>query len=163
MRRGYFTLAVLAVLVFAFEPSMAQQRTVKESLIGSWLITDVVDERPGGGRRDSWQGPASGHLTFDISGRFTQIILGPVVGSMRRPDPRVPDRLIVAFFGQYEVDEAAKKVTIKIEGAGHSERVGATQFWNVQGSGDALVLVGSARTDQDGEFVPKLQVKRAGR
>jgi hypothetical protein len=151
-----------AALGLALAPSQApsQEKSFKEAIIGPWIITSVFDEYQNGEKKDNWGGPVKGQLTFGRTGRFTTIIIGPSVASMKTDDPRKPDSLVVAYYGSYTVDEAGKKINGKIEGASYSPRVNMDTTWTVQGSGDKLTLIGSPRKDQHGTFSPKLEVRR---
>jgi len=147
-------------LTSAASPAPAQEKSFKESIIGAWIVTSVFDEYQNGEKKDNWGGPVKGQLTFGRTGRFTTIIIGPPVASMKSDDPRKPDALVVAYYGSYSVDEAAKKIIGKIESASYSGRVNVETAWTVQGSGNTLTLVGSPRKDQHGTFSPKLEVRR---
>jgi hypothetical protein len=157
----YAVLGVAALgLVFATTSSPAQQKSFKETVTGAWIVTSVFDEYSNGEKRDNWGGPVKGQLTFGRTGRFTQILVGPPVASMKSDDPRRPDALTVAYFGTWSVDEAGKTINAKVETAAHSSRANTDTSWTVQGSGDTLTLIGSPRKDQHGTFSPKLTVKR---
>jgi hypothetical protein len=147
-------------LALAASQASAQEKSFKEAIIGPWIITSVFDEYQNGDKKDNWGGPVKGQLTFGRTGRFTTIIIGPSVASMKTDDPRKPDALVVAYYGSYTVDEAGKKINGKIEAASYSPRVNVDTTWTVQGSGDKLTLVGSPRKDQHGTFSPKLEVRR---
>ena len=154
------TFGTLFSLALAASHATAQEKSFKEAIIGPWVITSVFDEYQTGEKKDNWGGPVKGQITFGRTGRFTTIIIGPSAASMKSDDPRKPDALVVAYYGSYTVDEAAKKINGKIEGASYSPRVNMDTTWTVQGSGDKLTLVGSPRKDQHGTFSPKLEVKR---
>ena len=144
--------AALLSLAFAASQATAQEKSFKEAIIGPWLITSVFDEYQNGEKKDNWGGPVKGHITFGRSGRFTTIIIGPSVASMKTDDPRKPDAMIVAYYGFYSVDEAGKKISGKIEAASYSPRVNMDTVWTVQGSGDTLTLIGSPRKDLTRDF-----------
>ena len=129
-------------------------------ITGAWLVTSVSDVAENGQARDSWKGQTHGQITFGRTGRFSQILVGPAVASMKGDEPRKPDALIVAQYGTYTVDEAGKKINLKIEGAGYSPRVKTEGSWTVEGTGDKLTFHGTPRKDSIGVFTPKLQVKR---
>jgi hypothetical protein len=155
-----FVGAALVGLTAVASQAMAQQKTLKETITGAWIVTSVFDEYSNGEKKDNWGGPVKGQLTFGNSGRFTQILVGPTVASMKTDDPRKPDAMTVAYYGTYSVDEAGKKINAKIEAATYSPRSNTDTSWTVTGSGNTLTLVGSPRKDQHGTFVPKLEVKR---
>jgi len=156
------TAAFGAVLGLALVGSQAsaQEKSFKEAIIGPWIITEVFNEYQNGEKKDNWGSPVKGQITFGRTGRFTQIIVGPAVASMKTDDPRKPDAPVVAYYGTYTLDEAGKKVIGKIEAASYSPRANSESIWTVQGSGDKLTLIGSPRKDQHGTFSPKLEVRR---
>jgi len=158
-RIAVLSIATLA-LAFTAIQAPAQQQSFKEAVTGAWLVTSVFDEYSNGEKRDNWDGPVKGQLTFGRTGRFTQILVGPQVASMKGDDPRKPDALTVAYFGTWSADEAGKKINAKIETATYSARANTDTAWTVQVSGDTMTLVGSPRKDQHGTFTPKLTVKR---
>ena len=125
-------------LVFEAGQAAAQEKSFKEAIIGPWIITAVFDEYQSGEKKDNWGGPVKGQLTFGRTGRFTTIIIGPAVSSMKTDDPRKPDAPVVAYYGRANMETV----------------------WTVQGSGDKLTLIGSPRKDQHGTFSPKLEVRR---
>src|SRR5262245_10752675 len=120
VRKAAFGAAFGLALIASQAP--AQEKSFKEAISGSWLITSVFDEYQNGVKRDNWGCPVKGQLTFGRTGRFTTIIIGPSVASMKGDDPRKPDALVVAYYGSYTVDEAGKKINGKIEGASYSPR-----------------------------------------
>jgi hypothetical protein len=154
------TFVTALSLALGASQALAQEKSFKEAITGPWIITSVFDEYQNGDKKDNWGGPVTGQITFGRTGRFTTIIVGPPVASMKTDDPRKPDALVVSYYGSYSVDEAGKKINGKIEGGSYSSRVNTDTGWTVQGSGDKLTLVGSPRKDQHGTFSPKLEVKR---
>lgn len=156
----YAVILAAGTLALSIGHASAQQKSLKEALTGAWLVTAINDLDDKGQNTNAWGGPVHGQITLGRTGRFTQILIGQQVGSMKQDDPRKPDALIVAYYGTYTVDEASKKVSLNIEGAGYSARVGKPQTWTVQGSGDKMTFVGSPRTDQRGTFTPHIEVKR---
>ncbi len=163
MKSARLTVALIfgmAIATMANTAIHAQQKSLKETLVGAWLITSVTDIDEKGQNTNAWDGPVHGQITLGRSGRFTQIIIGQPIASMKQDDPRKPDALVVVYYGTYTIDEASKKVSLNIEGAGYSSRVGQPQTWTIEGSGDKLTLVGSPRKDQRGIFTPHLEIKR---
>jgi hypothetical protein len=151
-----------AVLGFALAANQApaQEKSFKEMITGAWIVTSVFDQYENGEKKENWGGAVKGQITFGRTGRFTQILIGPVVVSMKGDDPRKPDASIVAYYGTYTINEAKKTIDAKVENASYSPRIGSPQSWTVEGSGDKLTLVGSTRKDQHGSFIPKLEVRR---
>jgi hypothetical protein len=132
-------------LACAATQAPAQEKSLKEAIIGPWLITAVFDEYQSGEKKDNWGGPVKGQITFGRTGRFTQILIGQPVASSKTDDPRKPDAPVVAYYGSYTVDEAGKKIIGKIEAASYSPRANMETIWTVQGSGDKLTFFLSPR------------------
>ncbi|MFL6305018.1 MAG: lipocalin-like domain-containing protein [Xanthobacteraceae bacterium] len=159
-KRLAFSAMVLGIALAGTSQVLAQEKSFKDAIIGAWIVTSVFDEYQNGEKKDNWGGQVQGQLTFGRTGRFTQILVGPAVSSMKTDDPRKPDAMTVSYYGTYSVDESGKKINAKIEAASYSARANTDTNWTVQGSGDKLTLVGSQRKDQHGTFTPKLEVRR---
>jgi len=151
--------ALLGMALLA-DQMQAQEKSFKEMITGAWLITAVFDEYQNGEKKDNWSGLVKGQITFGRTGRFTTILVGPPVASLKSKDPRKPDAKIVAYYGSYTVDEAGKKIVGKIETASFSPRANTETIWTVKGSGDKLTLVGSPLKDQHGTFSSNLEIRR---
>jgi hypothetical protein len=143
-------------------PAAAIAQSLASSIVGSWAVTAVADQYDGGQKINNW-GTVKGNLSFDANGRFTQILVGDVQSALKSPDPRKPDAPVVAYYGTYSVNEAAKSVTFNIEAAAWSPRAGTTNTSSVEINGDVMTFVGSARQDQVGTFRPRVELKRVPR
>jgi len=153
---GVFAIVALAAAM----PATALGQSLKSSIVGSWLVTSVVDQYDSGQKVNNW-GHAKGNMTFDAGGRFTQIIIGDAQPGLKTADPRKPDAAVVAYYGTYAVDESKKTVSFNIEAASYSARVGASFPSTFEVKGDVITMVGAARKDQLGQFRPMLELKRA--
>jgi len=152
------TLTALASGLLGIGPADAQG--LRESIVGGWLYTSASDNYADGQKRDNWGKPVTGQLILDRSGRFTQLLIGPPVAAMKTDDPRKPDAFVVSYYGTYTIDENAKTLTTKIEGASYSARKGSTFTSTIQLEGNKLTLIGSERKDQHGAFKPTVELKR---
>lgn len=154
------TLAILASAALFPLGAQSQDKPLKEAIIGSWLVTAVVDQYDSGKQVNNW-GTVKGSLTFDAAGRFNQIIIGDAQPALKTQDPRRPDAPVVAYYGTYTVDEGGKTIVTKLEAASYSARAGTTFTSIVEIKGDTMTLIGSSRKDQEGTFTPRLQLRRA--
>jgi hypothetical protein len=143
-------------------PAAAFAQSLASAIVGSWAVTTVADQYDNGKNINNW-GTVRGNLSFDANGRFMQILVGDVQSGLKGPDPRRPDAPVVAYYGTYSVNEAAKSVTFNIEAASWSPRAGASNTSSVELNGDVMTLVGSARKDQIGTFRPRVELKRVPR
>src|SRR5262249_6887785 len=150
MGEGYMglrtSIIAIALLGFSFSATEtpAQQKSFKEAITGAWIVTSVYDEYANGEKRDNWGGPVKGQITLGRTGRFSQILVGPPVAAMKSDDTRKPDAMSVAYYGTYSVDEAARRISAKIEAATYSARANTDTSWTVEGTGEGLTLIGSA-------------------
>ena len=156
-------LAAAAVLILACAlPGVAFSQALRSAIVGTWMLTSVADRYDSGQSVNHW-GTVRGNLTFDAGGRFSQIIIGEPQPALKSPDPRKPDAPVVAYYGTYTVNENTKTVSLTLEAASWSPRVGSGQSVVIDIQGDAMTLVGSPRQDQVGTFRPHLELKRAPR
>jgi len=155
------SLRIIAMVALAAAmPATAIGQSLKSAVVGSWLVTSVVDQYDSGEKVNNW-GKAKGNMTFDAAGRFSQIIIGDAQPGLKTPDPRKPDAPVVAYFGTYTVDEAKKTLSFNIEAASYSARVGAAFPSSFEVKGDVMTVVSGARKDQRGQFRPMIELKRA--
>jgi hypothetical protein len=161
-RRSLISLSAIAALGLAVFPGIAaaQQMSLKDTVVGSWSITSVMDQYESGKKLNNW-GAVKGNLSFDAAGRFSQIIIGEAQPAIKTGDPRKPDAPVVAYYGSYTVNEGTKTISFKLDAASYSPRVGTPITSTVAIDGEAMTLVGSPRKDQEGTFTPRLELKRA--
>jgi hypothetical protein len=72
-RRNIGCLSAIIAFGFAFLPwsAIAQQKSLKDQLIGTWLTVAVYGERSDGSKQDNFGAKPSGLLIFDRTGRFS--------------------------------------------------------------------------------------------
>src|SRR5215216_6855159 len=112
------TLSMLAMTVLCLgiavptDPAGARQKSLKETIIGTWSVTSVSDEYKDGKRSNAWGAGMKGSIIFDHNGRFSHILIGEKEPNVESEDPRRPDALVVAYFGRYTVNEGDKVVSV---------------------------------------------------
>src|SRR5260370_38691784 len=115
-RRNILSLSVITAFGLAMLTgnAMAQQKSLKEQLIGTWTLVSVVEVYQDGRKENPWGPAVKGAVSFDPKGNVTLAIIG---GDVTNPSgkPNEADRQVVAYFGKYVVDEAAKTVTYTAE------------------------------------------------
>src|SRR5258708_23916683 len=80
-RRNIFNLTALTALGLALLPAsaFAQQKTLKEQIIGSWTIVSSDSTAPDGKKEQLFGPNPKCILVFDASGQTVQIIVHPGV------------------------------------------------------------------------------------
>jgi Lipocalin-like domain len=151
---------VSAALVLPLNSVLAQQKTLKETIVGTWTITSVYDQYEDGKKVNPWGAGVKGEHVFGSDGSYIQTLIGEPRADMKSDDPRRADAYVVVLLGRYNVDEANKTITYKVERAANSMRNGADQSLAVSINGDDASFVGSPRKDQNGTFSPHMEVKR---
>ena len=116
----YITLTRIALaflcLGIALPPSEAlgQQKSLKELIVGTWLLDSVYDQTQDGEKHNPWGDGVKGQAMFDAQGHYSWMIM-----SANRPkadtSPRIPVGQAIAYWGTYTVNEEAKTLTAKLE------------------------------------------------
>src|SRR6476620_9820990 len=73
-RRSVFSLSAITALGLAFLPGSAvsQQKSLKEQLLGVWVLVSNANTLPDGSKRELWGPNPKGILILDASGRYAQ-------------------------------------------------------------------------------------------
>jgi hypothetical protein len=140
------TVLLGSSVVFSASQAPAQQKTLKEQLVGAWLIVSI-DQTDKDGKKVQLFGPnPKGTQVFDASGQWIQIIWNPDVAKFKvnsrikgTPDENTAAvHATTATFGTWSVDEASKTLTIRITGGIFPNQVGSESKRTVSVTGDEL-------------------------
>src|ERR1044071_1485483 len=118
-RRGIFGVCAIVALGFGLlhlpaNEGLAQQKSLKDQLVGTWTFVSALDVHRDGTKTDRWGPNPKGILMFDGSGRFVQVIhrsdLPKFAASSQNAGTAdefnaVMQNLVLSF-GTYSVDEA---------------------------------------------------------
>ena len=119
---GLSTIASL-VLTLLLGDAIAQQKSLKDQLVGTWTFVSSTGKLADGS--PTWGTNPKGSLILTENGRFSVQIMRndrPKFASNNRMKG-TPEEIkatvegTISYFGTYEVDEAGKTLTYKIEGA----------------------------------------------
>ena len=162
-RSSIMSFGLLAFGLFLAAPyARAQQKSLKETIVGTWVVTSVSDHYEDGKKVNPWGDGVKGRFVFDANGQFIQVLIGEKQAAMKSDDPRRADALTLTYIGTYTVSEADKTISTRTERATNSARDGSEPKWTVTGSGDTLTLIGTTPPkDTHGTFSPHVDVKRA--
>jgi hypothetical protein len=147
MNRFILPVITASALIFGFilPSEEATAQTTAKDLEGTWTLVSVTLEKDGT-KTDMYGPNPQGQRTFDPTGRFSEIIirsdLPKFASNNRQAGTPEENKAVVqgslAYFGTYSVDEAAKAVTVHIEGCSFPNWNGIDQKRSFSISGDEL-------------------------
>ena len=149
-RRSVLSISAMTAFGLALLPggALAQQKSLKEQLTGTWTIVSNDNVAPDGTKRQLFGANPKGVLVLAANGQYAQIFVRP-----DRPKFKVNNRLegtpeenkaavqgTVATFGTWSADEASKTLIVRIEGSLFPNQVGMDQKRTVALAGDELKI-----------------------
>ena len=73
--RIILSLSIITALGFALPGSgVAQQKSLKDQIVGSWTLVQAVDTQADGTKTNPWGANPKGAYMFSADGRFTQML-----------------------------------------------------------------------------------------
>lgn len=151
-RRLWDVFVALPMLALLLVPLMgdavAQQKSLKEQLVGTWTFVSAVNTRPDGTKFDPWGGKAVGRQIFDSTGNFSfQVIRSdvPKLASNNRLQGTADEFKAVAqgvlsYFGTYSLDDSGKTLTQHVESSSFPNFSGSDRVWAITLTGDELTI-----------------------
>jgi Lipocalin-like domain len=126
-RRNMIVLYALALCVGAITASgaMAQQKSLKEQLVGTWAFVSSTGKLADG--NSPWGTNPKGQLSFDANGRYSSVIVRSDLAkyaSNNRTQPSQAEAIAtvqgaIAFFGTYTMNEADRSYTVRVDGSSY--------------------------------------------
>ena len=94
------TLALVGLAIsFALPTFAQQQKSLKELIVGTWLLESVYDQTEDGIKHNPWGDGVKGQAMFDAQGHFSWMIM-----SANRPkadtSPRIPVGQAIAYWAR---------------------------------------------------------------
>jgi hypothetical protein len=138
-RRSILTFGAAAALDLLPRAAAAQQKTLKEQIVGTWTLVSWVLTRPDGTKNYRFGNNPKGVNMFSPNGRYSLIIMQPDLPKLASNDAMKPTadeaeaivRGSIAYFGTYEVDEASKTLSMQIDGTTLANQLGLPQQRNI--------------------------------
>ena len=102
---------------------MAQTKSLKDQLVGTWTVTSQEQIRKDGSKVERFGANPKGIAIFEANGLFVTILARPDLPKLASNDPMNPSPAeakalavgSIAYFGTYTVDEPSKTILLKIE------------------------------------------------
>jgi Lipocalin-like domain len=147
-RRSIFTSATITVLGLALLPTstIAQQKSVKEQLVGTWTFVSATTKRPDGSLQ--WGSNPKGLAIYTDNGRFSESVMrsdrtkfaanNRLQGTA--DDNKAAVQGTISTYGTYSVDEAKKTYTLRIEGSSYPNWEGTEITRPVTITGDEMTV-----------------------
>ena len=159
--RRVLSLAAMMALAIALLPAnaMAQQTSLKQQIIGTWTLVAAADVHENGSKVDDWGPTVKGVASFDANGRFTWMIIGAETQATTG-SPRVANRMVVAYYGSYTVDEARKTVSYTAEHSTSTIMDGLKRTASVILNGDDMTQNSEPIATPRGKLTPQTVFKR---
>lgn len=154
--RLWSVFAALATSALLLAPltgnAVAQQKLLKEQLVGDWTLVSVVNIRPDGTKFDPFDGKAKGMLFFASAGQFSwQVIRSdiPKFASNNRLQGTADEFKAVAqginsYFGLYSLDDSGKTLTQNVKISSFANFNNTDRKWTITLTGDELTLASQA-------------------
>jgi Lipocalin-like domain len=136
-RPGILGIAAMTALGLAVLSGsvVAQQKSLKEQLVGSWTLVSSDHVRPDGSNLKQFGADPTGINVFDANGRLFVLIGSADDSKIASNNPNktnsdkggglIPESM--AYYGTYLVDEAEKVVMLHLEASTFPNLVGTDQ------------------------------------
>ena len=132
---GAGIIAGLVLLGVTEGSAQQKSKTMKEQLVGSWMLVSADMIGKDGSRTPNFGPNPKGMMTFDANGRYTAILMSasrPKFASNNRAkgtseENHAAVRGSLAYFGTYSVDEATKTLVTRVEGSVYPNAEGESQ------------------------------------
>jgi hypothetical protein len=130
------------------------ERTLKDQLVGTWVLVSIYNERQDGSRFEPFGANPTGILMFDANGRISLQILGSglpkfAANNRREGTPEENKAIVqgsICYFGTYSVSEADHTLNYHVESSSFPNFNGADQKRSFTLTGDELTYTGPTST-----------------
>jgi len=133
---GIFRAFVAAFLALVMaDGALAQQKTIKDQLVGTWALVAVTAERADGSKGEPFGPNPKGTIIFTGDGHFSLVQLRaelPRIAANDRARATAEEAQAIvdgsiAYYGTYTVNEAEKTIAPKLEGGTYANIVGGPE------------------------------------
>jgi len=149
------SLSVITALGLALLPgsALAQQKTLKDQLVGTWTLVSAESIEPNGTKFPLVKGtPMKGFQVFTADGRVSFQVIGDHARvasndrtKMTPEEMKATAESILSYFGTYTVNEAEKSYTVRIESSSFQNQTANPGKRMVELNGDDLKVTNPGR------------------
>jgi hypothetical protein len=140
------SMAVVSGGALVAANAVAQQKTLKDQIVGTWVMVSNITTRADGTKVDTFGPNPKGIAVFESNGRMITVVTRsdlPKFASNNRATGSADENKAavqgtIAYYGTYSIDEAQKSLSIQIESATYPNWSGTTQKRTIVLSGDEL-------------------------
>src|SRR5467141_2894101 len=130
------TTALCLAVSLSSSASLAQQKSLKDQLVGTWTLVSSDQLRPDGSKLKQFGANPKGINVFDANGRFFLMIASADNSKIASKDPssktnseEVAGLIVesIAYYGTYTVNEAERVAILHLEASTFPNQVGTDQ------------------------------------
>ena len=130
------TTALCLAVSLSSSDSLAQQKTLKEQLIGTWILVSSDQMRLDGSTLKQFGANPKGINVFDANGRFFLMIASADNSKIASKDPsrktnseEVGGLIVesIAYYGTYTVNETERAVILHLDASTFPNQIGTDQ------------------------------------
>ena len=135
-RRGLIRLSFILAAALSIPTAVtAQQKSLKDQLIGTWTFVSASDTNKDGAKTDRWGANAKGLAIFEANGRYSFMISRSDIPKFAidnanqgtAEENKAAVRGVIAHIGTWSVDEATKTLVTAIEASSFPNLNGISQ------------------------------------
>ena len=137
-RRATLVMTTTALVCLAVglstSGSLAQQKSLKDQLVGTWTLVSLDQVRPDGSKLKQFGTNPKGINVFDTNGRFFVMVASAdnsqIASNGRSQTNSEEDGLIVesiAYYGTYTVNEEVTVISLHLDASTFPNQVGTDQ------------------------------------
>ena len=142
-RRSVLAMGAAAGLGLVPGAAVAQQKSIKDQIIGTWLLVSWIQTRADGSKNLRFGDNPKGINTFSADGHFSLVQMRADLPKISSGDPLkpTPEEAVaivqgaIAYFGTYTVDEASRTLNVDIAGTTLVNQLGIVQKRNIDSIG----------------------------
>jgi hypothetical protein len=152
------TITMLSAIIAAGLVSLpgntiAQQKSLKQQLVGAWTLVSAETTEANGNKTTLVKGaPIKGLLVFTEGGKVSYQVIGEHAKlasndrqKMTPEEMKATAESVLAYFGSYTVNEAEKSITMQIDASSFQNQTAAPAKRIIEINGDDMKYITPSR------------------